>query len=215
MRTIKHALKRETEMPYKKPVNNDGLKTVVIQSKVSPATAKRLDVIAKKYDFQSRYEILQYLISAFLHYADPKGERVSHSDESSVIGNIFRGFDRRTTRVNSMREREEDVEVSDTIEITHEKGCDVCSCKWTHHGADGDVETSSVSAAFQVLMSRLLPDRHEYLMGIASDLDSISALRALDYLIEADKRCGVPASEDWASNVYGDIPVRKAHKTMK
>ena len=202
-------------MLYKKPVNNDGLKTVVIQSKVSPATAKRLDVIAKKYNFQSRYEILQYLISAFLHYADPSGERVSHSDESSVIGNIFRGFEKRTTRVNSQREKEGEVEVSDTIEIVHEKGCDVCSCKWTHNGADGAVESSSVSAAFQVLMSRLLPDRHEYLMGVAADLDSVSALRALDYLIEADKRCGVPSTDEMAFNEYGNTPVRKKQKTMK
>jgi len=202
-------------MPYKKPVNNDGLKTVVIQSKVSPATAKRLDVIAKKYDFQSRYEILQYLISAFLHYADPKGERVSHSNESSVIGGIFRGFEKRSTRINSLREREDDVEVSDTIQLLHETGSDMYSCKWTHHESEGDVETSSVSAVFQLVMSRLLPDRHAYLMGIAADLDSISALRALDYLIEADKRCGVPSDEMIASNDYGNTPVRKIHKTIK
>lgn len=202
-------------MWYKKPVNNDGLKTVVIQSKVSPAVAKRLDVIAKKYDFQSRYEILQYLISAFLHYADPKGETVSHSDESSAIGAIFRGFDRRSSRVNNLRDRESGVEVTDTIELLQDKGSDIHSCKWVHHDAAGDAETSSVSAVFQLIMQRLLPDRYEYLMSIAADLDSVSVLRALDYLIEADKRCGVPSSAEIASNEYGNTPVRKKHNCVK
>ena len=202
-------------MWYKKPVNNDGLKTVVIQSKVSPATKKRLEVIAKKYDFQSCYEILQYLISAFLHYADPKSERVSHNDESAVIGNIFRGFDKRSTRVNSVREREENIEVCDTIEIVREKGSSIQSCRWTHHDAEGDTQTSSVSAIFQFMLRTLLPDRYDYLMGVASDLDSISVLRALDYLIEADKRCGVPETNDMASVEYGNRTKTKAHKTIR
>lgn len=202
-------------MWYKKPVNNDGLKTVQIHSKVSPATCKRLEVIAKKYGFQSKYEIFQYLISAFLAYADPKGEKVSHSDELETVGNIFRGFDKRSTRANSLREREEDMVVTDTITLLHERGCDRYSCRWTHHDAQGDTETASVSAVFQLIMSRLLPDRFDYLMSIASDLDSVSALRALDYLIEADKRCGVPSTAEMAANEYGNIPVRKKHQTMK
>lgn len=43
------------------------LKHISIQSKVSPEAAACLDDIVKKYKFKSRYEVMQYLLTAFCH----------------------------------------------------------------------------------------------------------------------------------------------------
>ena len=42
------------------------LKHISIQSKVSPEAAACLDDIVKKYKFKSRYEVMQYLLTAFM-----------------------------------------------------------------------------------------------------------------------------------------------------
>lgn len=202
-------------MSHKIPVNNNGRKVVVVQSKISPATAKRLDVIVKKFGFSARYEILQYLISAFLHYADPEGEsRQENSDEMSQIAKIFEGSESRKKRLAS-RIDESGKSITDVVQILKSKGSNAYSCRWTHLSPDGDTDTAAVPAVFQLIMSRLMPDRYDYLMKVASELGSTSALRALDYLIEVDRRCGTSEAGDYASNTYGIVPVRKHHKTIK
>lgn len=45
-------------------------RNVNIMSKVSPSEARRLDAIVQTYGFRSKYEVLQYLLSAFIRYAD-------------------------------------------------------------------------------------------------------------------------------------------------
>lgn len=73
----------------KKIVNQ---KSVLIQTKISPAIDSRLDRICKEYGFSSKYELLQNLVSAFLKYADPEsGEQdISESDRFSLeLAKIF------------------------------------------------------------------------------------------------------------------------------
>ena len=53
---------------------DDLKKCVSIQSKVSPTTTKRLDAVVERGKFESKYELLQYLISVFLKFADPDNE---------------------------------------------------------------------------------------------------------------------------------------------
>ena len=65
------------------------LKFVSIQSKVSPETAERIDKIVNEYGFGSRYELMQYLLSAFLKYADKEMEE---SDQLNEFAKIFEGY---------------------------------------------------------------------------------------------------------------------------
>lgn len=202
-------------MTHKKQKKNPNFKVEVIQAKITPATAARIDKVVKKFVFSSRYEILQYLVSAFLHYADPEGETHMVSEEMSQIGMIFQGCESPSTRLNTMRLNEQNMMVTDDVRLMQVGGSDTYMCKWIHHDKYGDKETGSVPAVFKMILSRLLPDRFDYLMRVANELDSTSVLRALDYLIENDKSYGVPETDNYASNTYGIVPVRKFRKSMK
>ena len=45
---------------------------VQIKTEVSVEYAKRLDEIVEKYNFRSRYQVLQYLVKCFIRVADPQ-----------------------------------------------------------------------------------------------------------------------------------------------
>lgn len=198
-------------MSHKKCRYMDDGKTVMIQSKISFETSKRLDMIVNKFGFASRYEILQYLISAFLHYADP----TMPSDESlEVLSGIFAGCENPDSRLNTMRAADGDVEVTDVVSIMHLPGSSAYSCRWTHRDAKNEIECASAPLVLDMILRRLLPARYDYLRQIADELGSESILRALDYLIEADKRLNTPEPGEYASNTYGVVPVRHKNKSM-
>lgn len=190
---------------------DDG-KTVMIQSKISFETSKRLDRIVNEFGFASRYEILQYLISAFLHYADPT---MPSNESLEVLSGIFAGCENPDSRLNTMRAADGDVEVTDVISIMHRPGSNAYSCRWTHRDEKREIESASVPLVLDMILRRLLPTRYDYLRQVADELNSDSILRALDYLIEADKRAGAPDAGDYASNTYGVVPVRHNNKSME
>lgn len=202
-------------MTHKKQKKNPNFKVEVIQAKITPATAARIDKVVKKFGFSSRYEILQYLVSAFLHYADPEGETTPVSSELEQVGMIFQGCESPTTRLNTMRMDESNLIVTDDIRLMQMPGSDTYLSKWIHHDKYGDKETGSAPAVLKLILSRLLPDRYDYLMRVANELDSTSVLRALDYLIDSDRSYGTPDAAEYASNTYGIVPVRKFKKEIK
>lgn len=190
---------------------DDG-KTVMIQSKISFETSKRLDRIVNEFGFASRYEILQYLISAFLHYADPT---MPSNESLEVLSGIFAGCENPDSRLNTMRAADGDIEVTDVVSVMHRPGSNAYSCRWTHRDAKIEIESASAPLVLDMILRRLLPTRYDYLRQVADELNSDSILRALDYLIEADKHCGTPDAGDYASNTYGVVPVRHNNKSME
>lgn len=192
-------------MSHRKCKYMDDNKAVMIQSKISPETSYRLDEIVRKFGFSSRYEILQYLISAFLHYADP----TSPADDSlKVMSGIFAGCENPDSRLNTVRGTDGNMEVTDVVSIMHQPKSSAYTCRWTHRDAKGEIESSSAALVLDMILARLLPTRYDYLRKIADELDSTSVLKALDYLIEADQRCGTAEQGEYATNAYGAVPVR-------
>lgn len=78
-------------------------KTVCVVAKVSPEARKRLDKVRERYGFRSSYEIMQYLLSAFLRVADPEGETGTSADAEKLaeLAELFEGFDSCRTRFNT------------------------------------------------------------------------------------------------------------------
>lgn len=72
-------------------------KNINIVSKITPETAEQLDRIRKMYGFSSNYEILQYLLSAFLKHADPGGGREEDSTAAELAG-IFENYENASLR---------------------------------------------------------------------------------------------------------------------
>ncbi len=189
----------------------DDDKTVMIQSKISVDTSRRLNEIVKKFGFASRYEILQYLVSAFLHYADPQ---TPSDDTLETLSGIFAGAENPDSRLNTVRSCDGDAEVTDVVSIMHQRGSDAYSCRWTHRDVKGEMESTSAALVLDMILARLLPTRYNYLRQVADDLGRSSVLYALDYLIEADKRAGTPEAGDYVSNTYGIVPVRHKNKSI-
>ena len=76
-------------------------KLCMIQSKITLSTQRRIDAIVEKYGFNARYELIQYVLSAFLSYADPEGEDSgTENDTLRQIGTIFSGFEFPENRFN-------------------------------------------------------------------------------------------------------------------
>lgn len=48
-----------------------------IKARLTPEELSRLDGIVKKYQFKSRYHLLQYILQSFLRVADPEPEDVT------------------------------------------------------------------------------------------------------------------------------------------
>lgn len=63
--------------------------TIQVKARVMPEELNRLDGIIKKYQFKSRYQLLQYLIRCFLKVADPKEDEFVPKD----IEEMFEGYE--------------------------------------------------------------------------------------------------------------------------
>lgn len=200
-------------MTRKRATERQDHKTCAIQSKVSAETGRRIDAIVKKYGFSARYELLQFLLSAFLRYADPEGE--TDPDESGMldeIGKIFQGFESPETRINTVRPSDQEgLHLSEAI-LIYTRGR-ATACRKMEYGEGGTTSTCSVNAVLTTVLQRLFPAQYESLLQVASELHSESVLIALDYLIEADRKCGRYTPDGFAANEYGIVPVRHHNLT--
>lgn len=70
-------------------------------AKVSQETRDRLERVRAKYGFRSGYEIMQYLVSAFLRVADPEGEKGPgvEAERLAELAGMFEGFESKLTRL--------------------------------------------------------------------------------------------------------------------
>lgn len=173
----------------------------------------RLDEIVKKYGFSARYELFQFLVSSFLRYADPEHESgVSQRDEMlSEIGRIFAGFDEPDKRVNLARQSDVNaLTLTDALFIYSNGAGNVV--KRMRYTDTSTLCTCSVNSVLQLILPKLLPQECDYLKTVAAQLGTDSLLAALDYLIDADRRCGAYQPDGYASNEYGVVPVRKQNR---
>lgn len=79
-------------------------RTVNVTAKVSLETKRRLERIRDRYGFRSIYEIVQYLLSAFLRQADAEGEDLASQTDARTASlweaaRLFEGFENRRSRL--------------------------------------------------------------------------------------------------------------------
>lgn len=191
-------------------------KTFMVQSKVTADTLYRLDEIVAKYGFSARYELVQFLISAFLRYADPEHESCLTANDEMLekIGRkIYAGFDKPENRINLVRKSDVDaLTLTDALFIYSNNNGNAGLVKRMKFSDTETLSTCSVNAVLDLIFPKLLPEESDYLKTVAEELDSSSILVALDYLIEADQRCGKYEPANYAANEYGRVPVRKQNR---
>ena len=79
------------------------LKHVMVQAKISVEAADKLDKIVKEYKFNSRYEVMQYLLSAFIEKADCETEYNGVNTNETELMDIFQRLRAVKDRVNTVK----------------------------------------------------------------------------------------------------------------
>ena len=170
----------------KKIVNQ---KSVLIQTKISPAIDSRLDRICKEYGFSSKYELLQNLVSAFLKYADPEsGEQdISESDRFSLeLAKIFTELQNKGLRINRVSSgADKSYILSESIQLYQRPGKHgIVGVKYTF-GKDGElVRTENSSKILKSVIGRLFPQMYRRLSSLCLSLGGVALDDAISYLME-------------------------------
>lgn len=198
-------------------------KHVMVQTKVDPATAERLDRLVKIGGYKSKYELVQYLVSVFLRVADAEHEPEGDAAEHQEWAEMLQDWNNKTARIiTSKPVKNNALKMVSSINIFTEVGKrGHVSRMIKFHGSEGDTTaTSSIDKAVNEVLIKLWPQIHEQLQEIAracgsrSDIDAIKALLETSTLprIKADE----PAEEEQgpAMNEYGNVPVRHNNKQM-
>lgn len=200
------------------------LKFISIQSKVSVQTANRIDVIVKRCGFESRYELMQYLLSAFLKVADPEGEKDENSSELYEFAKIFEGFENRKTRIITTKPSgNRALRMTDSINIFSEEGKKGYVCRKISIDGEGMHTTNSNERAVCTLLKKLYPEITEKIMSVGRSMNESSYMRVIECLLDEEQ---TKMSENEAeivrecvSNaggiVYGNTPKRGRKRAIK
>lgn len=200
---------------------NKTRKLCVVQTRVSASVSARLDVLIAKYGFASRYELLQYLITSFLSYADNQDHScisLEIEDEQSLNlykagKTLYSDFVQPELRLNTaVTTSAASLDLQDALFIYGKSGAARSVCR-TVDPQSGELVPSGASAAIDLVLRRLVPQQYDRLTSIADDLGSKSALSALDYLLSAYS-CPAPGAGSYSQNEYGTVPVRHNNKTI-
>lgn len=196
-------------------------KCEMIQCKISVETSKRIDGIVERGGFASKYEFLQYLLSAFLRYADPEREEIDEmSEELLSFGKMYEGWENKKNRIITTRPSgNRALKMTDSINIYSELGRNGYVCKTIKVRGDDVSTTGSISTALEVLMKKLLPKLYARMADIGRNIGECSVLRVVEYMTEEAETKGLTAkekaiSESPASNEYGNVPKKRRTKSL-
>lgn len=194
------------------------LKFVSIQSKVSPETAARIDKIVNEYGFGSRYELMQYLLSAFLKYADKEMEE---SDQLNEFAKIFEGYQNKKNRIITTRPGgNRNLKLTESINIFSEVGRKGYVCKRIVIAGEKESVTSNSENAVRSIMRKLFPQMAGYIESIGNEIGECNYIKILEYVIEgrADDEAARSIRSDFEKLKqkpnYGRVPVRSKIETI-
>lgn len=184
-------------------------KYINVMSKVSERTYARLTKICKQYQFRSNYEILQYLIGAFLRYADPGGEDEAGRQEAKEIAQIFADLDNVERRVITTRPTLEGKKLNQAIclyDIGRKKNA-LFRC--IQYRADGISTTDRYDAPLRIIITAIYPRLASAIDGYMkknSLLDYESALLSILGRIGKDRDISDDIRELFSEYSEGVLP---------
>ena len=197
-------------------------KCVSIQSKVSPTTAKRLDAVVERGKFESKYELLQYLISVFLKFADPDNEdEDTEAKELEEFVKLFDGWDDYRNRIITTKPQgNRHLQLVDMVCIYSEVGKKGYVGKKISFKATETKVTDNVGNVLEVVLKKLYPGIYEKLYNMTEQVEERSISKTLEKLLDEllkDVDCETLArifAEAKSEIEYGITPKRKRHKSI-
>lgn len=197
-------------------------KCVSIQSKVSPTTAKRLDAVVERGKFESKYELLQYLISVFLKFADPDNEdEDTESKELEEFAKLFDGWDDYRNRIITTKPQgNRHLQLVDMVCIYSEVGKKGYVGKKISFKATETKVTDNVGNVLEVVLKKLYPGIYEKLYNMTEQVEERSISKTLEKLLDellkdVDSETLARIFAEAKSEIeYGITPKRKRHKSI-
>lgn len=195
-------------------------KFVSIQSKVSPNTVKRLDAVVERGKFESKYELLQYLISVFLKFADPENEDEDTTAQELVeFARLFEGWDDYKQRIITTKPQgNKHLNLTDIVCIYSEVGKKGYVGKKISLNASETKITDNVGNVLDVVLKKLYPAIYEKLCTLTEQVEERSISKALEKLLvevlkDVDSETLTKMFVDAKGEIeYGNKPMRKRHK---
>lgn len=196
-------------------------KCCMIQCKISADTAERIDEIVKRGGFSSQYEFLQYLLSAFMRYAEPEKEGVDEmSEELLSFARIFEGWENKKNRIITTKPSgNRALKMTESVNIYSELGRKGYVSKMIKVKGEEISTTSSIALALETIMKRLYPKMYCQILDIGRNIGEESVQRVIEYMIEEAAEKGLTAKEKTVSasptsNEYGNVPKKKRSKSL-
>ena len=197
-------------------------KFVSIQSKVSPSTVKRLDAVVERGKFESKYELLQYLISVFLKFADPENEEEdTETKEVLEFARMFEGWDDYKQRIITTKPQgNRHLNLTDIVCIYSEVGKKGYVGKKISLNAVETKITDNVGNVLEVVLKKLYPAIYDKLNEMTGQVNSRSISKTLEKIIEEFLK-DVDAetlerifSEAKGEIEYGNVPVKRRTRRL-
>lgn len=201
------------------------LKHVMIQAKVSYDTAERIDNIVKKYGFSSRYEVMQYVLSAFLSKADPgySNEEEQSRDAINEFGKLFEGFENKRNRIITTKPRGiQTLKLVNSIYIFSEVGKKGYVSRNMKVDAEGARISNRSETSISSVIRYLYPKMAEKLDSVGKGIGSNRYEEIIEYMLEGmEVRGADEVGEEVMDEMneisgvtrYGNVPV-KARKRV-
>ena len=196
------------------------LKHVMIQAKVSYDTAERIDNIVKKYGFSSRYEVMQYVLSAFLSKADPgySNEEEQSRDTINEFGKLFEGFENKRNRIITTKPRGiQTLKLVNSIYIFSEVGKKGYVSRNMKVDAEGVKISNRSETSISSVIRYLYPKMAEKLDSVGKGIGSNRYEEIIEYMLEGmEVRGADEVGEEVMDEMneisgvtrYGNVPVK-------
>ena len=197
--------------------NREYLKFISIQSKVSPQTADRIDRIVKRGKFGSRYELIQYVLSAFLKVADKEGDSDELSEELREFMKMFEGWENKKSRIITTKPGgNRELRLTDSINIFSEVGKKGYVCKRVRISGDETRVSVSNEGAIEEIIKKLFPEMRDRFERIGRNIGEESMVRIIDELLDLgeERFCPEDKTVEYTGIEYGNVPKKKKKNSI-
>lgn len=173
--------------------------------------------------FESKYELLQYLISVFLKFADPDNEdEDTEAKELEEFAKLFGDWDDYRTRIITTKPQgNRHIQLVDMVCIYSEVGKKGYVGKKISFKATETKVTDNVGNVLEVVLKKLYPSIYEKLYNMAEQVEERSISTTLEKILDevlkdVDSETLARIFVDAKSEIeYGNVPKRKRHKGIE
>ena len=182
-----------------------------------------MDAVVERGKFESKYELLQYLISVFLKFADPENEDEDTEGQEMVeFARLFDGWDDYRQRIITTKPQgNRNLQLTDMVCIYSEVGKKGYVGKKISFKATETKVTDNVGNVLEVILKKLYPGIYEKLCSMTEQVEERNVSKTLEKLVndvskDADSETLSQMCVDAKSEIeYGNVPKRKRHKGIE